>query len=97
MVGGGVHGKVAGIAHIIITGVGLIITMFHVFIMTWTRVGDNTIENIIGMDIHGTMNEFLTDNFSETGETGVVIDIGKGKELGASRAINPDRNSRDRN
>jgi hypothetical protein len=33
MVGGGVHGKVVGIAHSIITGVGLIITMFQVFIL----------------------------------------------------------------
>jgi hypothetical protein len=33
MAGGGVHGKVVGIAHIIITGVGVIITMFQVFIM----------------------------------------------------------------
>jgi hypothetical protein len=33
MVGGGAHGKVVGIARIIITGVGLIITMFQVFIL----------------------------------------------------------------
>jgi hypothetical protein len=33
MVGGGVHGKVVGIAHIIMTGVGLIITMSQVFIL----------------------------------------------------------------
>jgi hypothetical protein len=33
MVGGGVFGKVVGIAHIIITGVGVITTMFQVFIL----------------------------------------------------------------
>jgi hypothetical protein len=33
MAGGGVHGKVVGIAHGIITGAGVIITMFQVFIM----------------------------------------------------------------
>jgi hypothetical protein len=33
MVGGGVHGKVVGIAHNIITRVGVIITMSRVFIM----------------------------------------------------------------
>jgi hypothetical protein len=33
MAGGGVHGKVVGIAHIIMTGVGVIITMFQVFIL----------------------------------------------------------------
>jgi hypothetical protein len=33
MVGGGVHGKVGGIAHIIMTEAGVIITMFQVFIL----------------------------------------------------------------
>jgi hypothetical protein len=33
MVGGGAFGKVVGIAHIIMTGVGVIITMFQVFIL----------------------------------------------------------------
>jgi hypothetical protein len=33
MVGGGAHGKVDGIAHIIITGVGLILTLSQVFIL----------------------------------------------------------------
>jgi hypothetical protein len=33
MAGGGVYGKVVGIAHIIITGTGVIITMFQVFIL----------------------------------------------------------------
>jgi hypothetical protein len=33
MAGGGVYGKVIGIAHIIITGVGLIMIMLQVFIL----------------------------------------------------------------
>jgi hypothetical protein len=33
MAGGGVLGKADGIAHIIMTGVGVIITMFQVFIL----------------------------------------------------------------
>jgi len=33
MVGGGVYGKVVGIAHIIMTGAGVIITMFQAFIL----------------------------------------------------------------
>jgi hypothetical protein len=33
MVGGGVYGKVGGIAQIIMTGVGVIITRFQVFIL----------------------------------------------------------------
>jgi hypothetical protein len=33
MVGGGVIGKVVGIVHVIITGAGVIITVFQVFIL----------------------------------------------------------------
>jgi hypothetical protein len=43
------------------------------------------------------MNGFLTNDFNRTGRAGIMIDIGKGKELGASRAINLDHNNRDRN
>jgi hypothetical protein len=43
------------------------------------------------------MNGFLTSDFTVTGRTGTIIDIGKGKEPGVSRAINLDRNNRDRN
>jgi hypothetical protein len=97
MVGGGVHGKVVGIAHIIITGVGLIITVFHVFILMWTRAGEDTTEIIVGMDTGGTMIGFLTDDFSRTGRAGVILDTGKGKGPGASRAISLVRNDRCRN
>jgi hypothetical protein len=40
------------------------------------------------------MNGFLTDDFNGTGEAGIIINIGKGEELGASRAINVTRNNR---
>jgi hypothetical protein len=43
------------------------------------------------------MNGFLTNDFKRTGRAGIIIDIGKGKELGASRDINLDHNNRDRN
>jgi len=52
---------------------------------------------MIGTDTAGTMNGFLTHDFNRTGGAGVIIDIGKGEELGASRTINLDRNNRDRN
>ena len=52
---------------------------------------------VIGMGTGGTMNRFLTAGFMLTGGTGILIDIGKGKEPGASRAINPDPNHRDGN
>jgi hypothetical protein len=43
------------------------------------------------------MNGFLTDDFNRTGRAGIMIGVGKGEELGASRAINVDHNNRDRN
>jgi hypothetical protein len=97
MVGGGVRGKDVGIAHGIITGAGVIITMFQVFILMLIQVGEDTTETIIGTDTGGTMNGFLTNDVDRTGRAGIIIDIGKGKELGASRAINLDHNNRDRN
>ena len=97
MGGGGVYGKVVGIAHITITGVGVIIGMFQVFILMWTQIGEYITETITGTGTGGTMNGFLTNDFSRTGGTGKIINAGKGKELGASRTINLDHNNRDRN
>jgi len=42
------------------------------------------------------MSGFLTDSFNRTGILGIKMDIGKGKEPGAFRTINLDRNNRDR-
>src|SRR5512137_2245722 len=97
MVGGGVPGKVAGIAHIIMTGDGLITAMFQVFILMWTQAGDGTTDTMIGTGTGGIMNGSLTNNFNRTGRAGTITDIGKSKHIGACRAINPDRNSRGRN
>src|SRR5512143_2640019 len=97
MAGGGVPGKAVGIAHIIITGVGLIITMFQAFILTWIQAGEDTTEPIIGTDTSGTMNGSLIADFSRTGRTGIMIDIGNGKEPGAYKAINLGRIKRYRN
>jgi len=96
MVGGGVHGEVVGIAHIIMTGAGVTIRTFPVFISTSIQVGEDTTETIIGPGTSGTMNGFPTDNFYRTGRAGIMITIGKGKALGVSRAINLDHNNRDR-
>ena len=43
------------------------------------------------------MNGFLTGDFNRTGGAGTEIDIGKGEQPGAFRAINPDRTNRERN
>jgi hypothetical protein len=96
MVGGGVYGMVVGIGRIIMTGDGSIMTVSQVFIMILTQDGEDTIETTIGTDTGGTMNGFLPDNFNRTGGAGKIIDIGKGTECGASRAINLDRRNRDR-
>jgi hypothetical protein len=42
------------------------------------------------------MSGFLTNGFSRTGRAGIMIDIGKGREPGASRAINLDHHNKDR-
>jgi hypothetical protein len=97
VVGGGGHGKDVGIAHIITTGAGLITTMPQVFILMLTPIGESTTESIIGTDIIGIMNGFLTNAFNRTGRAGITIDIGKGKEPGACRAINLNRNNIGRN
>src|ERR1035437_6883012 len=96
-VGDGVYGKVVGIAHIIITGVGVIIEIVRVLISISTQVGEATTETIIGTDTGGTTSGFLTNDFNRPGRAGRIIDIGKGKGPGASRAINLDSNNRDRN
>jgi len=96
MVGGGVHGKGVGIARIIMTGVGAIITVSQVFTMMLTRGGEDTTETIIGTDTAGTMNGFLTNDFTKTGRAGKKMHIGKGRGPGASRAIARDRQNRDR-
>ncbi len=43
------------------------------------------------------MNGFLINDYNRTGRSGIKINIGKGKETGASRAINLDRNNREMN
>jgi hypothetical protein len=43
------------------------------------------------------MNEFLTNDFNRTGGVGKIIDVGKGKGLGASRIMNLGHNNRDGN
>jgi hypothetical protein len=42
------------------------------------------------------MSGSLTNGFNRTGRAGIMIDIGKGKERGAFRAISLGRRNRDR-
>lgn len=48
---------------------------------------------MIGMGTGGTITGFLTGSFNGTGKPGIIIDIGKGMEPGAFRAINLDGNN----
>jgi hypothetical protein len=59
--------------------------------------GDDSTEIIIGMGIGGTTDGFLINILSKTGEAGIVIDIGKEKENGTSKNINPLHHNRSRN
>jgi len=97
VVGGGVHGKGAGIVHVIMIGIGFIIIISQLFIMTSTSVGEATTGTVIGMAIGGSTNGFLINIFNKTGEAGIVIDIGKDKEDGTSKNINLLYHNRDRN
>jgi hypothetical protein len=97
VVGGGVHGRGAGIVHVIMIGIGFIINISQIFIMTSTSVGEATTGPIIGMGIGGSTNGFLTNIFNKTGEPGIVIDIGKDKKDGTSKNINRLHHNRDRN
>jgi len=64
VVGGGVHGKGAGIAHGITAQVGAIIMVFHLFMGGYLVDGEMNIGSIVGMVEIGIMNEYLTQNFN---------------------------------
>ena len=82
MVGGGVRGKGDGIARRTIVQVGATIETFHLFIEGYHQVGGMTTGNIVGEDVLGTTNEYLTNNFDRTGLAGKKTGIGKNQELG---------------
>ena len=93
--GGGVLGMAVGIVHGIMTGAGVIITMFRGSIMMWTQGGEDITGTVFGTGASGIMNRFLTNDFNGTGRPGIIIDTGKGKEPGVFRVINPDHSHRD--
>jgi len=78
------------------TGAGVIITLFQVFISTWTQAGEGITEAMTGTDTRGTTIGSLTGHSNKTGGAGIIMDIG-GKEAGASGAIGQDLKGRDRN
>ena len=85
MVGGGVRGKDAGIAHGTMAQVGSTINAFHRFIEGYPQVGGMTTGIIVGEVIHGIPNEYLRNNFDGTGAAGKREGIGRSKTLGVSK------------
>jgi len=85
MVGGGVRGKGAGIAHETITQVGSTIKGSRPFIEGYHQVGGMTTGITVGGDISGTTNEYLTSKFNKTGGAGKRAGIGRSNRLGVSR------------
>jgi len=97
MAGGGDPTGAAGIAHVIMIVVGVITGVYRVFIMMWTHIGEDIIQIIIGMDIHGIIARFHIHNFNQIGEDGKITDIGRNKENGMFRLIQLTPNHRDSN
>jgi hypothetical protein len=87
--GGGAHGKAVGIVHVITIGVGFIINTSPTFIMILILVGEGSIETVSGTGIDGTTDGFPTTTLNKTGEVGIAVDIGKKKEDGTWKDINP--------
>ena len=85
MVGGGVPGKGAGIAHGTMTQVGSTIKGSHPFMQGYRQVGGMTTGIIVGEDINGTTSEYLTNKFNGTGATGKRATIGRSNKLGVSK------------
>ena len=84
-VGGGVHGKGAGTVHGTIAQVGRTIEAFHPFIHGYPQAGGLITGNSVGEGTTGSTIEFLTRNFTITGEAGRRTGIGKSTILGVSK------------
>jgi hypothetical protein len=89
-VGGGVHGKAAGIAHVTMTEVGVIIAVYHLFTEIFLRAGEMITGIICGEDIGGNINEYPIKTFNAIGTVGKETGIGKGKTHGECRDCLPD-------
>jgi len=75
----------AGIARGTMTQVGPTIKGCPRFTQGYPQGGGMTTETIAGEDIRGTIREYLTRNFSKTGEPGKRAGIGRSSRHGVSR------------
>ena len=76
-VSGGVHGKVVGIAHNIMTEGGVSTKVFHLGMQEYIQVGEIITEAICGEGIDGIITIYLTTIFKEIGELGTTTGIGE--------------------
>jgi hypothetical protein len=96
MVGGGVPGKVAGIAHGTTTKGGPTIIEFHLFTHGYPQAGEMTTGIIAGTGMSGTTNEYLTNKFKKIGRAGNKTGIGRSNRRGESRVCRPERGQNNR-
>jgi hypothetical protein len=96
MVGGGVRGKGAGIAHGTIIQVGSTIEGPHLFMQGYLQAGGMTTGIVVGEGINGTTSEYLTNNFNGTGGAGKKTDIGRSDKLGVFKVCDPERDHNSR-
>ena len=98
MAGGGVRGKVAGIAHGTTTLVGTTMEEPQNFIVRYRQVGGIITGIAVGVASNGTISEYLSASFKITGEPGKITGIGSGKIPGeCNNARNIGRSAHSRN
>lgn len=85
MVGGGVRGEDAGIAHATTTQVGSTLGASHLSMDGYPQVGGIITEIIVGEDINGITIESLTTSLKGIGVVGKRAGIGKSNRLGVSK------------
>ncbi|HNY70778.1 MAG TPA: hypothetical protein PL032_07685 [Syntrophorhabdus sp.] len=64
--------------------------------MMWTRSGEDITRSATGMVTTGTMREFPTSDYNDSGKTGVTISTGKESIPGVSGSTAPSRQTRGR-
>jgi hypothetical protein len=96
MAGGGVRGKDVGIAHGTTIQAGPTINAFPLFMQGYPQAGGMTTGIIVGVDISGTTNEYLTNKFNGTGGAGKRTGIGRSNKPGVSRVCSPERDHHNR-
>jgi len=85
-VGGGGHGRVAGIAHGLMILAGSFIKVFRLGMQEYILIGEITTEAICGEVIDGIIVEYLIMIFKGIGKVGMIEGIGETIEIGVLKA-----------